>query len=62
MFQAMSPVTVALLLERRLIDTWPFEYTDRGRVVIRSFPHQNVYRRALCGDDSGCFGITKNAG
>jgi hypothetical protein len=51
MFEAMSPVTVALLIERRLLDAYPFETTRRGRVVLRSFPQENVYRLALLGDD-----------
>ena len=53
MFDAMSPVTVALLLDRRLIDQWPFEYTKRAWAFLRSAPGENVYRRALLGDESG---------
>lgn len=44
---------VAMMIERRLLDAWPLEITKRGRAYLRSAPAQNVWRRALLGDDSG---------
>ena len=47
-----APV-MALLIARKLVDEWPFEVTKRGRSVLSQAPSQNVYSRALRGDDSG---------
>jgi hypothetical protein len=49
----LSAPTIAQLIDWRLIDTWPLEVMRRGRAFIRSAPAENVYRRALLGDDGG---------
>lgn len=49
----LSAPALALLIEHHFVDQWPLEVTAGGRRFIYSAPEQNVYRRALLGDDSG---------
>lgn len=49
----LSAPALALLIERHFVDQWPLEVTAGGRRFIQQAPEQNVYRRALLGDDSG---------
>jgi hypothetical protein len=58
--EAMSPVVIAVLVDRRLIDAWPFEVTRRGLAFVRSAPRENVWRRALFGEDA--VGMINNTG
>lgn len=51
-FEAMSAPVIALLLDRRLLDSWPFELTKRGWAMARGAPAENVWGRSLRGDDA----------
>lgn len=45
----LSAPTVAILLERGLLESWPLELTRRGRLFLNRAPDTNIWRNALIG-------------